>query len=247
MKYLINYKLSKDFKSFTINIKSYFNASQTSIHKARNEIKVVDFNDKSLIIKAFKIPNIINKIAYSFFRDSKAKKSYLNSLNIKQYVPEPISYIEFFKYGLLYDSYFISEHFNYDLTIREPLIDTNYSNKETIYKQFAKFTFDLHENNILHLDYSPGNILIKKEDDKYIFKIVDINRMQFKDLNLNERLKNFSKLWAKDEDLIIIIKEYSKLINKDEQTCINIALNYSQKHKNKINNKKRRRGQLVVD
>jgi hypothetical protein len=71
--------------------------------------------------------------------------------------------------------------------------------------------------------------------------------MQFKDLNLNERLKNFSKLWAKDEDLIIIIKEYSKLINKDEQKCIEIAVKYSQGHKDKKNFKKRLKGQEVVD
>jgi len=33
-----------------------------------------------------------------------------------------------------------------------------------------------------------------------IFKIVDINRMEFKELTLQERLKNFSQLWAKNDD-----------------------------------------------
>ena len=239
--------LDSRFKDFITNIKGYFKNSSHSIHKARNEIKIVEFEDKELVIKAFKIPHILNKIVYGFFRDSKAKKSYDNSIKIIDFVPKPIGYIEFKKFGLLFDSYFVSENFKYDLTIREPLLDIDYLNKEDIFKQFAKFTFDLHQNNILHLDYSPGNILIKKDEDNYIFKIVDINRMQFRTLSLDERLKNFAKLWAKDEDLKIIIKEYAKLIDEDEQKCIDIALKYSQMHKDRINAKKRRRGQEVVD
>jgi serine/threonine protein kinase len=245
---LNNYKFKNNkYENFILNIRDYFNSSLNSIHKARNEIKIVEFEDEELVIKAFKIPNIINKIVYSFFRDSKAKKSYENSIKIINFVPKPIGYIEFFKFGLLNDSYFVSENFKYDLTIREPLLDINYPNKEDIFKQFAKFTFDLHQNNILHLDYSPGNILIKKDEDNYIFKVVDINRMQFRTLSLDERLKNFAKLWAKDEDLKIIIKEYAKLIDEDEEKCIDIALKYSQMHKDRINTKKRRRGQEVVD
>jgi len=239
--------LDSRFKDFITNIKGYFKNSSHSIHKARNEIKIVEFEDKELVIKAFKIPHILNKVVYGFFRDSKAKKSYDNSIKIIDFVPKPIGYIEFKKFGLLFDSYFVSENFKYDLTIREPLLDIDYLNKEDIFKQFAKFTFDLHQNNILHLDYSPGNILIKKDEDNYIFKIVDINRMQFRTLSLDERLKNFAKLWAKDEDLKIIIKEYAKLIDEDEQKCIDIALKYSQMHKDRINAKKRRRGQEVVD
>ena len=247
MKYNIYKDLANNYNEFIENIKDYFKNSDNSIHKARNEIKIIEFQNQELVIKAFKIPNIINKIVYSFFRDTKAKKSYDNSVKIIDFVPKPIGYIEFTKFGLLHDSYFISENFKYDLTIREPLLDINYPGKENIFKQFAKFTFDLHENNILHLDYSPGNILIKKDEDNYIFKIVDINRMQFKTLSLEDRLSNFAKLWAKDEDLKIIIKEYAKLIDEDEKKSINIALKYSQSHKDRINAKKRRRGQKVVD
>lgn len=232
---------------FLKNIKNHFNASQDSIHKARNEIKIVDFKGESLVIKSFKIPNIINKIVYTFFKDSKAKKSYANSIKIIDFVPKPIGYIEFKKFGLIDESYFVSENFEYDFTIREPLLNAHFLDKEEIFKAFAIFTHKLHENGIFHLDYSPGNILIKKEDKEYIFKIVDINRMEFKALNLDERLKNFSKLWAKDEDLKIIVKEYAKISNSNRENCIKIALKYSQAHKDRKNTKKRVRGQKVVD
>ncbi len=229
------------------NIQSYFKSSKNSIHKARNEIKVIDFEDESLVIKSFKVPHLINRVVYTFFRDSKAKKSYENSVKIAKFVPKPIGYIEFRKFVLLNESYFVSENFKYDFTIREVLKNIDFLNRELIFKEFTEFTFQLHEDGIFHLDYSPGNILIKKEGANYIFKIVDINRMEFKPLSLDERLKNFSKLWAKDEDLEIVIKQYAKVSNSDEESCVKIALKYSQAHKDRKNAKKRLRGEAVVD
>lgn len=239
--------IEERYEALLKDIKNYFLSATDSIHKARNEIKIIDFNGESLVVKSFKIPSILNKIVYTFFRDSKAKKSYENSIKIIDFVPKPIGYVEFKKFGLMHESYFVSENFKYDFTIREPLLQTDFKNKDGVFKAFAKFTYRLHEQGIFHLDYSPGNILIKEENEDYIFKIVDINRMEFKPLDLDERLKNFAKLWAKDDDLEVIIKEYTSLMGKDEQSCIDSALKYSQAHKDRKNMKKRLRGVEVVD
>ncbi len=240
-------KTNPKYKNFILDIEKYFNNSSNSIHKARNEIKIINYNNKKLVVKSFKVPHLLNKVIYSFFRNSKAQKSYDNSIHIKEFVPFPIGYIEFKKFGLIHNSYFVSENFNYDFTIREPLLDEDFEEKERIFKEFAYFTGQLHKHDIYHLDYSPGNILIKKENGQFIFKIVDINRMQFKKLSLDDRLKNFSKLWAKDEDLKIIVKEYAKLIKEDEKLCIKKAIYFSQKNKNFKNFKKRLKGKEIVD
>jgi len=242
MKYEIYKKVSSKFENLTLNIKDYFKNSNTSIHKARNEIKIVEFENKTLTIKAFKIPNIINKVVYTFFRDSKAKKSYNNSLKIIDFVPMPISYIEFFKFGFLYDSYFISENFNYDFTIRELLFDDNFKDKQIILKEFANFTNQLHKNGIYHLDYSPGNILIRYENSQYIFKIVDVNRMKFIEFDTDTRAKNFSRIWLNDDDLTYIVKEYSLLNGEDFNILLDKSLDYSRKHKEKVELKKRLKG-----
>lgn len=239
--------INNQYASLLNNIQSHFKNSSNSIHKARNEIKVIENETQKYVIKSFKVPHLINKVVYSFFRDSKAKKSYDYSVKIIHFVPKPIGYIEFKKFGLIHNSYFVSEHFNYDFTIREPLLDENFEEKEKVLKRFAQFTYELHEEGILHLDYSPGNILIKKENDNYIFKIVDINRMQFKTLTLDERLKNFSMLWAKDKDMEIIAKEYARITSEDSAYCIGKAIHYSQKLKNFKNMKKRLKGKKVVD
>lgn len=239
--------INKEDAKLLTDIKSYFKDSTNSIHKARNEIKIIDYNNNNLIVKAFKIPNMFNRIVYTFFRGTKAKKSYDNSIRISDFAPKPIGYIEFKKFGLLYDSYFISEKFDYDFTIRELLLDSKFEDRENIFREFAKFTFLLHEDGILHKDYSPGNILIKKSDKEYTFKIVDINRMVFKEMSVDDRLKNFSQLWAKDSDLKIIIDAYSDLIKEDKEQCIQKACIYSQKHKDAKSFKKRIKGKKVVD
>lgn len=245
-KFIINEEF-KNFKEFLLNIKSSFQENQNTIHKARNEIKVINYQNIDVVVKSFKVPNLLNRVVYTFFRETKAKKSYDYSLKIGDFTPKPIGYIEFYESSLLKDSYFISEKFDYDFTIREPLLNKDFPQKEQIFKSFAKFTYFLHEAGIYHLDYSPGNILIKKVEDVFVFKIVDINRMRFLNLDTNLRMKNFSKLWAKDEDLQIIVKEYAKISKQDETELFSKALNFSNQNKAKINFKKRLRGKKVVD
>lgn len=233
---MINFKYNissefKDFEEFLLNIKKYFKQNSNTIHKARNEIKVINHQNLDLVVKAFKVPNLINQIAYSFFRDSKAKRSFEYSLKIEDFTPKPLGYIEFYENFLLKESFFISEKFDYDFTAKALFFDENIENKKAILKKFAAFTYTLHEAGIYHLDYSPGNILIKKEGEKYIFKIVDINRMQFFKPNLNFRMKNFSKLWAKDEDLKIIAKEYAKVSNLSEDELIKKIIYFTNQDK----------------
>ena len=245
-KFILNEEFKK-FEYFLCNIKQFFKENSNSIHNARNELKVLEHENQKLVVKYFKIPHFINKIVYTFFKKSKAQKSYEYALKIKEFTPKPIGYIEFYKFGLLDESYFVSEKFDYDFTIREPLLDINFPNKNEIFKAFAQFTFDLHENGIYHLDYSPGNILIKKENDNFIFKIVDINRMKFLNMDLEKRAKNFSKLWAKDEDLEFIAKEYAKIYEKNNEEFISKTISFSKKHKAVKNFKKRLKGIKVVD
>ena len=250
---IVNYKLNngyEKFKDFLLNIPDYFNENSQTIHKARNELKIINFNDTDTVVKSFKVPNCINKIIYTYIRKSKAKRSYEYSLKIKDFVPKPIGYIEFNKSWFLNESYFISERFNYDFTIREALKrnikDASEDDYISIYKAFAYFTYQLHEQNIFHDDYSPGNILIKKENEKYIFKIVDINRMVFDPLDSTKRAKNFEKLWANDDILELMAEEYIKHYKDANSSFIDDVLYFSNKNKRIKNFKKRLKGKPVT-
>src|SRR5690606_33305903 len=79
----------------------------------RNKIKIFDIGGIMINVKSFKIPNLFNKIAYRYFRKSKAKRSfeYANYL-IKNGIgtPKPIAFFERFNALGLQDSYYMSEH-----------------------------------------------------------------------------------------------------------------------------------------
>jgi hypothetical protein len=86
--------------------------------------------------------------------------------------------------------------------------------------------------------------LIKEKEDKYIFKIVDVNRMIFKTLSLNEKLKNFDMLWANNENMTIIATQYAKSNNLDIEMVVKKALWYSFRLKLFKNFKKLLKGKI---
>ena len=242
-KYELNEKY-KNFKNDLFDIKKHFDKSSDSIHKARNELRVAPINGIQTVIKAFKIPHIINQVVYAYFRDSKSKKSYRNGIELITRgisTPEPIGYIEYYKFGLFEKSYFLSIYEPYDFTIREALHHKLPDYKDVL-KAFSKFTYSLHVAGVWHIDYSPGNILIRKKENDYEFFIVDINRMEFKTISNYDGLENFNKLWAKDEDMEIMAKEYASIANLDETTAIKTAVEHNQKHKAKIELKRKLKG-----
>lgn len=51
--------------------------------------------------------------------------------------PTPVAFVEFFDKGFIKESYFISLRFDYDFTIREPLLrDANFLDRDIILEKF---------------------------------------------------------------------------------------------------------------
>jgi tRNA A-37 threonylcarbamoyl transferase component Bud32 len=187
----------------------------------RNVIKLFDLDGKTINIKSFKIPNIVNKIAYKYFRKSKAKRSFeYATILLKNGIgtPQPLAYFENFNSIGLRDSYYVSEHLEANLTFRELVEIPDYPDNENILRQFTKFTFDLHEKGIEFLDHSPGNTLIKNEENNtYSFYLVDLNRMNFHEsMDFDMRMKNFSRLTPKKEMIAVMSNEYAKYYTESE-------------------------------
>ena len=91
---------------------------------------------------------------------------------------------------------------------------------------------------------APSNSSTAKSNDKdeYDFSLVDINRMEFKAIDLELGLDNFAKLWLDDDSLNIIAKEYAKLVNINEEKSINILKNCDIKLKSFVEFKRKIRG-----
>jgi len=242
----MNWKINPSYSKlteFVIELPHNFSKLGESLFKKRNEIRMISVEGQDVNVKSFKIPHLVNKIAYKYFRGSKARHSFeygirLNELGVN--TPESIAYIETSKTGLFHQSFYISKQHVYDFTVRD-LIGFDFPDKENILKQFAVFTYEkLHKNGVHHLDYSRGNILITRlEKQQYDFSIVDINRMRFEKMNYIKGLKNFSQIWASEEELIIVGKEYARINNKNEEEAARLLIQFDKEHKKKIERKKR--------
>jgi len=225
------------------NIISSFNTSGNLFGKAdRNKIKLFNLNGITVNVKAFKIPNLINKIIYKYFRKSKAKRSFEHAIRLQELgigTPKPIAYYEYFSLIGLQESYYICEHLNCDLTFRELVTNPDYPDHENILKKFTKFTWQMHEKGIYFKDHSPGNTLIVKNNENYNFNLVDLNRMSFMALDLDARMKNFSRLTPKKEMIKIMSDEYAKLSGYSFEEVFEKMWFYTEKFQETFQRKKR--------
>ena len=218
--HFINYK-----SNISIIIKNFNSTGSLFGDGQRNTIKLFKLDDKTVNIKSFKIPNIVNQIAYKYFRKSKAKRSYEYANKLLENgigTPQPVAYAENLGVLGLQESYYVSEHISCELTFRELVQIPDFPDHDSILRQFVKFTFSLHEKGIEFLDHSPGNTLIKKEENgTYSFFLVDLNRMNFHDeMDFDMRMKNFSRLTPKKEMISIMSNEYAKLYSTQSEAII---------------------------
>lgn len=207
----------------------------------RNKIKVFDLGEVKINIKSFKIPNHINKIAYSFLRKSKAERSFLYAqilLSRGILTPQPVGFMEQKHRGLINNSFYASENLNYDFSFREVNEQDDFPNREAALRAFTRFTYNLHENGVNFLDHSPGNTLIIQKENDYDFYLIDLNRMKFHKMNMEDRLKNFSRLTTKPEVMKIIAREYSILSDKPEEEIFQNILFFTNQFHEKRNKKR---------
>lgn len=229
---------------------AFGNNNEFVLKSDRNIIKTINIDGLQLNFKKFKTPNFFNAFIYRFIRPSKAKRSYdyANILAEKSILtPKAVAYYESFNFFGLKDSFYISFQVDYDLDFRVLIHDLNYPNRDEILRQFAKFTYSLHEAEINFLDHSPGNTLIcKTSNDKYDFFLIDLNRMRFESLNFEQRMRNFRRLWPSKHMIDIMARSYAELYDKPYGLTQKLMLKYSRKFQCKINSKKlRKRGRKM--
>jgi serine/threonine protein kinase len=233
----IKYEVAPEFRElepWICKLPLDFSGCGETIFKSRNEVKVFTYGDYELNVKAFKIPNLVNRFIYVYFRGSKAARSYryarkFMSLDIA--TPAPVGYLNCTKLGFLFNSYYISVHYKSEFTLRE-VLNYQVADHDEILRKWVKFTFEkLHQNNIFHLDYSPGNTLISRTGDKFDFQIIDLNRMRFGSVSFEHGLYNFRQLDTDSQTLGLLAAEYASLCHKDEGKAVKMLISFDQKNK----------------
>ena len=217
------------------------------IYSGRNTIWALDWRGKSLAVKAFGVPWGIRKWIYGGLRASKAKRSFANAsalIALGLHTPRPVGYAEFGSQARLLKSFYVSEHLlasSRVFPLRDVLLDPYRANREDILLAFGRYTCTLHDLGVLHRDYSPGNILVVTSDhpEAYRFELVDLNRMSFGALSLQQRMHNLRLLWAADDDLRRVVIGYAKASGQPLEGLWRLALHASRAHKVKANREER--------
>lgn len=220
MKIVINPKYER-LREWIIRLPETFTQQGEVIYDARNQIRLMQHDGYSLCVKRFRKPNLINRVAYTYFRAPKAERAYENAIRLQEAgigTPEPVAYILCDR-GLIKESYLI--------TIQSRLAHTFYdfrdgetAGKEDLIRAFAHYAASLHNAGVLHKDFSPGNILYGKEDGKWTFEIVDINRMRFGQVAVREGCNNLCRLWGKSDFFEILSPVYAQDRQIDEKQCL---------------------------
>lgn len=83
----------------------------------------------------------------------------------------------------------------------------------------------MHDEGILHQDFSPGNILWERDaNGHYHFSLVDINRMRFGPVSMKTGCENFARLWGPKAFIELLAGEYARRRGFDVAESVAIAL-----------------------
>lgn len=202
-------------RNFIERLPELFGESGEVLHKGRNTIKAFEINGERLAVKRFRRPNLIRAVIYTFFRRSKARRSYEHAMRLRALgidSPEPVAWSEYRRRGLLCDSYYISRRSDYAplsrTTAHFPAAGTL-----PVLDAFARFAAQLHEKGIEHQDFNHGNILWKHVPTAgYRFQLIDINRMRFDDRPLPPRtcMVNLRRLACPAAAFLYILDRYAE-------------------------------------
>jgi len=227
MKIVINPTYSI-LNSFVTSIPTLFDQEGELVYAGRNQLKRYSVEGYDIIVKRYKVPHLINRIAYTFFRPSKAKRAYeyaLKLLDLGVNTPAPIAYIEQKSFGLLNHGYFISIYEKDYTDIR--LLMTGAQTNDALLQDLSNYIAEFHNKGVLHFDMSPGNILYKEVDSHFQFSLIDINRMQFlPNISNEKRFKSFRQLSDNKTVLTRIAQLYASASKLDEAEAIYKINNY---------------------
>lgn len=215
-----NYQKLEHFISFLPE--NFLNQGEY-IHDGRNKIKMFDVDGLKINVKRYRIPLIFNRLIYVYLRQPKAVRAYDYALKLLEAgvnTPAPIAYILERKNGLLGFSYFLSVQVPYSRRFYEFGNSPMDEEHRMILEAFGHYTATLHNKEIYHQDYSPGNILFDVIDGKPEFCLVDINRMEFGPVSMKKGCLNFARLWGPLQMFRIIAKAYAQTRGfNEEETC----------------------------
>lgn len=211
MKIIVNPRYSH-LSAYVHKIPEQNYSKEAVIRDDRNIIWRDTVDGVQMVIKQYKKPTVFNRFMYSFFRKSKARRSYEYAFKLREMgigTAKPIAYIEEKKNGLFHTGYFISKYISHPLLSTVGEYDEETSIK--IMQDFIQFTVNMHEKGVIHYDYNLSNILFYKEGESYKFELIDINRMRFNSYSKRKCMKALKTLTLHLPQFVAVVEQYGVL------------------------------------
>lgn len=195
-----------------------------TLHDGRNTVRAFDTPAGRLVVKRYKRPNIVQGVAYSFFRKSKAERAYLYAAELRKrgfITPREVAFIEVKRGLLLAESYFVSECCP-DPPAFGPLVAADSFN-EAMADAMAAEVVAMHSKGVLHGDLNLGNFLYRRTDGGgYSFTIIDTNRSRFRDgwPTRRECIDNLKTMTHRRDVFAHIVRRYAALRRWDAEATL---------------------------
>lgn len=191
-------------------------AAAEIIYRGRNVVAAIPSADIVVNIKAFSLPNIVNRYVYGRLRRSKAMRSYVNSLRLRDLgfnVPAPLAYIEERGNLTFGRSYFISEHVGDITEMRYP---ERFAFVTPLLEALGREMARLHRAGVWMKDFSPGNVLFKRlPDGAFTFYYVDLNRIRFDTFSRSKLDRMWERLLFDKEQIAVAARSYAAEMGLD--------------------------------
>lgn len=206
---------------FLESLPTIFNENGEVLKNERNEIKVIHYGGLKLCVKSFKKVTTFNRFMYSWFRASKAKRSYSVATRLEENginTPQPVAYVEVYgKYHILKKAFYVSLFLDYDFDMKA-VLDKTIDCQERILSRFAhEMATVVHPAGAWHNDLSQGNVLINRiGEDEWSFSFIDLNRLTFRRrISPVKGLLNLKKLTNNPVALALIAEHYASFADKN--------------------------------
>ena len=218
-----------DAEKFILSLPERFAGNEGQvIYEGRNTLRKMDFEGRIYVVKSFH-SSPINRLVYGTLRKSKAERSYINALLLRDLgvpTPCPIGFMDIRKGASLSESYYVSlmsscKH------IYSELFDKVFDCEDEVIRLIGTAVARMHSAGLAHKDLGRGNILFGRLPDGNLgIDIIDLNRMSKGKIGLYSGCKNFERLPANEHQHRLLAESYAKERGFDADLCFRLMRRY---------------------
>lgn len=206
------------YRDFAASLPETFTKTGRTLYAGRNIVKEMDAGVQTLIVKKYHRPNIAQRVAYSFFKRSKAERAFDFAIRMRGLgidTPHEVACVETRQHGMLDDSYFVSLPCMLP-SLSSLLRRTDFDKR--VADELAAFVVRLHELGVMHGDLNLTNILYEQDGTgRTHFTLIDTNRSKFgKNLTRRQCVDNIMRLSHDRPLLDYIVRRYASIRKWDE-------------------------------